>query len=276
MSSSLALSVSLIRMFPLWQGHRHNKHYITRSGSAGCPGRYWSSTCLAVIESPVLYTCRPYICSSPIGKIPTTAPYAARKKSNRIALFRHLAMYAVRPDTLNWQYGQRTRLWCSLVPLWRHRRLAGVRFMVKSAVSYCFMWHNILFLELPFKSDLYSVKIFIYVSLKLRHYRTTINNISTPNDRYNVLCPKTNSGMFYIKHRLSLCIIYGNICVFLYCKIWLKTLKERVIQTNVPMKLFLIQHNTRTNEFLNNWERTIRICNKWKRNVKKKIEVSII
>jgi len=68
------------------------------------------------------------------------------QKSDCIALFRHLTMFAVRPATLNWQYGQRTRLWCPLVALWRHRRLTGVRIMVKSVVSlYCFTWDNILF-----------------------------------------------------------------------------------------------------------------------------------
>jgi hypothetical protein len=119
------------------------------------------------------------------------------QKSYRIALFRHLAMTVVRPTTINWQYGERTHLWCPLVALWRHRRLTRVHFMVKSVVSlYCSTWDNILFLELPCKSGLYSVKNFIYVSLRICHYRTTINNISTPNVGYNVLCPKTNSGTF--------------------------------------------------------------------------------
>jgi hypothetical protein len=128
------------------------------------------------------------------------------QKSKRIALLRHLTMSAVRPATLKWQYGDRTRLWYLLVALWRQRRLTRVRFMVISAVSlYCFTWDNILFLEFPCKSDLCSVKNFIYVSHKIRHYRTTtINIISTPNVGYNVLCPKINSGIFYIKHRLSL------------------------------------------------------------------------
>lgn len=266
---------------PPWYGHRHNTRYITRSGCA------WASGSLLVTNMPCRY--RKHCYHRPVAltihllltKRTNFHQCDVRnvQKSDHIALFRHLAMSEIRPATLNWQYGERTRLWCPLVALWRQRRLTRVRFMVKSAVSlYCFTWDNILFLEFPCKSDLYSVKKkFIYVWLKIRHYRTTtINIISTPNVGYNVLCPKTNRGIFYIKHRLSLCIIYGNIHVFLYCKIWLKTLKERVIQTNVPMRLFPIQHNIWTNEFLNR-ERTIRMCNKWKRNVgrKKKIEASI-